>query len=66
MGSMKEVEITVAPGTQWCYVGKKSEVYVMSYHGLNEYSFDKISKSGKVCLSDMDPFGRELILQLLN
>lgn len=63
---MKEVEITVAPGTQWCYVGKKSEVYVMSYHGLDEYTFDKISKSGNIKLAEMDEFGRELILQLLN
>lgn len=63
---MKGVEITVAPGTQWCYVGKKSEVYVMSYHGFDEYTFDKISKSGNIKLAEMYEFGRELILQLLN
>lgn len=56
----------VAPGTQWCYIGKENEVYVMNYHGMDTYTFDKISKKGKINLSSLDQYGKELILQMLN
>lgn len=60
------MEITIQPWTQWCYIGKGQEVFVMTYEGMDYYSFRQVSKNGTIDLSGLDQVEKELLWQILN